>query len=155
MDVVAVESDGANGWLIEAEDVNLWTISTDTGPQPIPMYFHVTPEWVEDIRQGLVKINSGDETWLNLLAYQLTLPPDPDRIGSLFVEAYGRAAGNRVARQRLGLKAVTRDGDADLVAVQEGAEVRPWNAARQRPPDTVREFTRRRGEERRNARTSR
>jgi hypothetical protein len=37
---------------------------------------------------------------------------------------------NRVARQNLGLKVVTRDGDEDLRAVANGAPVRPWNSNR-------------------------
>lgn len=107
-----------------------WFIEFSTPEMPVN-YIHLTLEKIEDLRQGMVRINQGDESNLNLLAYWMN---DEDKVRELFPLAYGGIVGNRGARQRLGLKAVTRDGDEDLKAVQEGAEVRPWNAAKSQSP---------------------
>lgn len=107
-----------------------WFVEFSTLEMPVN-YIHLTLEKVEELRRGMVRINGGDESNLNLLAYWMN---DEDKVRELFPLAYGEIVGNRQARQRLGLKAVTLDGDEDLKAVQEGAEVRPWNAAKQKVP---------------------
>lgn len=107
-----------------------WFIEFSTLEMPVN-YFHLTFEKIEDLRLGMIRINQGDESNLNLLAYWMN---DEDKVRELFPLAYGGIVGNRGARQRLGLKAVTRDGDEDLKAVQGGAPVRPWNAAKQQSP---------------------
>lgn len=114
MEILSI-SPAPDGWFIEFSDA-------------LPVnYIHLTLERIEELRVGMVRINGGDESNLNLLAYHFD---DEARVRELFPLAYGGIVGNRGARQRLGLKAVTQDGDEDLKAVQEGAEVRPWNAAK-------------------------
>lgn len=107
-----------------------WFVEFSTDQLPVN-YLHLTLEKIEDLKVGMVRINGGDESNLNLLAYHFD---DEAKVRELFPLAYGDIIGNRQARQRLGLKAVTKDGDEDLKAVQEGAPVRPWNAAKQQSP---------------------
>lgn len=159
MEILHIEPTG-DGWFIE--------FSTPEFPTN---YIHLTREKIEDLRRGMVMPNNRgymtgriDESGveeridaaqmlrespanqkLNLLFHYLDDPAD--MVSELFADAYGEIIGNRGARQRLGLKAVTRDGDADLKAVQDGAEVRPWNASKPaRPP--IAEFIRGRKEAR-------
>lgn len=107
-----------------------WFVEFATMQLPVN-YMYLTLEKIEDLRMGMVRINGGDESNLNLLAFYFD---DEAKVRELFPLAYGGIIGNRQARQNLGLKAVTKDGDEDLKAVQEGAPVRPWNAAKQESP---------------------
>lgn len=119
MEITALTA-APDGWFVE--------FSTDAFPTN---YIHLTLEKIEALRVGMVRINGGDESNLNLLAYHFD---DEAKVRELFPLAYGGIVGNRQARQNLGLKAVTKDGDEDLKAVQEGAPVRPWNAAKSQAP---------------------
>lgn len=121
-------------WLVEAVDENLWGAT--------PVYVKLSGQWVDDMTRDMVRINRGDETAANRLKMALETGA-PELVADGFADFYGQVCGNRVARQRVGLKAVTRDGDDDLKAVQEGAPVRPWNAARKNNTD-VQEFVKRR-----------
>lgn len=130
MEITALTA-APDGWYIEFSDL-------------LPVnYIHLTLEKIEDLRVGMVRINGGDESNLNLLVYYFD---DEAKVRELFPLAYGGIVGNRTERSRLGLKAITRDGDEDLRAVQQGAPVRPWNAAKEKSPIT--EFVK----ERKNAR---
>lgn len=119
MDITHIEA-APDGWFIEFSTLEM----------PVN-YFHLTLEKIEDLRVGMVRINKGDESNLNLLVFHFD---DEAKVRELFPLAYGDIVGNRRSREGLGLKAVTRDGDEDLKAVLEGAPVRSWNAARQPAP---------------------
>jgi hypothetical protein len=136
--VTHIEPDDDNGWLIEYESVF----------SDHPGLVHLTLLLVEELRVGMVRINRGDETLLNVLADHLENGRPGPIVAASFADAYGQILMNRIARTNLGLKAVTRDGDEDLKAVQEGAPVRPWNAIN---PDgnVVADFAKRRREAKR------
>lgn len=103
-------------------------------------HIHLTVEWLDAMYRHQVKPRQttvdgqstpaeGEQAW-NRLYYMVSRGlGSPDEIMELFDDFYGTVVGNRQARADLGLKAVTRDGDEDLRAVQNGAPVRPWNAA--------------------------
>lgn len=106
-----------------------WFVEHDTG------YVHLTAEWAEAFHRDQYHIHGTQNGALNKLRYGLA--HDTLTVGDveeLFPEAYGEALKNRADRNALGLKAVTRHGHEDLEAVRDGADVRPWNAARAHDP---------------------
>jgi hypothetical protein len=102
-----------------------WFIELDNGSA-----VHLTADWAEDIYDHQIKPNQAPNPAWNRLRYGLqhdTLTRQ--EVEELFAEGYGLIIETRHDRQVHGLKAVTRHGHEDLVAVQEGADVRPYNAA--------------------------
>ena len=93
-------------------------------------YVHLTSEWCDDMHQHQIKPNKVHNPAFNRLRYMLQHGQGTaEEISGVFSEAYGQIIKTRQDRSNLGLKAVTRDGDDDLKAVQQGESVRPWNSA--------------------------
>lgn len=112
--VLSIEATSA-GWLIHHDG---------------PGYVLLTPAWAEDLHRHQVAVNRTNVPALNRLRYELAhADPSPERLVALFEEAYSTVIGYRRARLALGLKAVTRDGHADLAAVLAGAPIRDYNRA--------------------------
>jgi hypothetical protein len=110
---MTIEPDGSGGWFIKRE----------------ARYFHLTSAWCDDMYRHQIKPNKSENPAFNRLRHLIeTGSTDSQVVADTFTEAYGQIIGNRLSRKALGLKAVTKDGDEDLKAVQNGAPVRPWNA---------------------------
>lgn len=107
-----IEPDGSGGWFITWEGGgHIW----------------LNEAWLDEMWRHQIKPRKVNVPAFNRLRWVFG-HGDVDQVAEAFTEAYGDILGNREARRNLGLKTVTRDGDEDLIAVQEGAEVRPWNA---------------------------
>jgi hypothetical protein len=104
-----------------------WFVQHDTG------FVHLTADWCDQIHKDQFAIHGIQNPDLNWLRYHLRNgDPSAEEVTERFEAFYGEIRSNRADRKRLGLKAITRHGHADLEAVREGAEVRPWNAANQK-----------------------
>ena len=116
-------------------------------------FYHLTEQWLEDMWRHQVKprratvdgrtIPADAEKEWNLLYYAFKSGDTPERILDLFQQFTDTRTKNRQDRKNLGLKTVTKDGDEDLRAVQNGAPVRPWNAATKPKQEGFDEFIRR------------
>ncbi len=110
-----------------------WFIHWDDGGNR-KGYIHLTAEWCDDMHQHQIKPNKVHNPAFNRLRYMLQHGQGTaDEISGVFADAYGRIIKTRQDRASLGLKAVTRDGDEDLKAVQEGEPVRSHNAVDSNP----------------------
>jgi hypothetical protein len=99
-------------------------VQHDTG------YVHLTADWCDQIHKDQFQIHGLQNPDLNWLRYHLRNgDPSAEEVTERFEGFYGEVVRNRQDRTNLGLKAVTKHGHADLEAVRNGAEVRPWNAA--------------------------
>ena len=93
-------------------------------------YVHLTSEWCNEMYQHQIKPNKVYNPAFNRLRYMLQHGQGTaDEISEVFSEAYEQIIKTRQDRSNLDLKAVTRDGDEDLKAVQQGEPVRSWNSA--------------------------
>jgi hypothetical protein len=99
-------------------------------------YVHLTAEWCEQIHHHQYEVHGHQNGSLNKLRYHLAHNTGltADQVAEWFQDFYGEIKRNSQDRKSLGLKPVTKHGHADLEAVRNGAEVRPWNAARTRDP---------------------
>ena len=106
-----------------------WFIHWDDGGNR-KGYIHLTAEWCDDMHQHQIKPNKVHNSAFNRLRYMLQNGQGTaDEISGVFSEAYEQIIKTRQDRSNLGLKAVTRHGDEDLIAVQNGEPVRSWNSA--------------------------
>ena len=113
----------ADGWMIE------WTQENGGGG-----YVHLTAEWCDAMYQHQIQPNNVHNPAFNRLRYMMANSQGTtEEISEVFSEAYEQIIQTRQARASLGLKAVTRDGDEDLKAVQEGEPVRSHNAVDSNP----------------------
>jgi len=105
-----------------------WFIQHDSGA------VHLTPDWCDQIHRDQFAIHGIQNPDLNWLRHHLRNgDPSAEEVTERFEAFYGEVVRNRQDRTNLGLKAVTKHGHADLEAVRNGAEVRPWNAADSKP----------------------
>jgi len=114
-------------------------------------FIHLNEKWLTDMDRHQVKprrakvdgrvVLGDNERAFNKLRHAVQTNKPKETILGLFVEFRDGLTQNRVDRSNLGLKAVTKDGDEDLRAVQQGAPVRPWNAVQTNKPlhDWIRE----------------
>ena len=106
-----------------------WFIHWDDGGNR-KGYTHLTAEWCDDMNRHQIKPNKVHNPAFNRLRYMLQYGQGTaDEVAEVFAEAYEQIIKTRQDRSNLGLKAVTRNGDEDLKAVQQGEPVRPWNSA--------------------------
>lgn len=122
--VTRIEPAPEGGWFIAWHDV------ANLDGQPLDGYCHVTEQWVADMTVGQRKPNKAPQDKLEALLTRLAEQAPQALVTQAFADAYGEVLQDRIDRHNLGLKAVTRDGHADLEAVRAGAPVRLWNAAK-------------------------
>ncbi len=120
--VSSIKSDGASGWFIH------WHDEANLNGLPIDGYFHLSDVTCGDLFTHCIRPNNAPATNMNKLEWAVHSGKNKEMVATLFCEAYGEIIETRIARHRLGLKAVTSHGHQDLEAVQLGEPVRPWNA---------------------------
>lgn len=128
-----IESDGDGGWFIQ------WHDAANLDGEPLTGFFHLTTDTCQELVTHQRRPNRASETRLQTCDDILRGTNAPGLIAAAFRLAYEEVIGDRIDRHNFGMKAVTRDGHADLEAVRQGAPVRPWNAADPRP-ETFRRF---------------
>lgn len=116
-------------------------------------FYHITPEWCEEMRRHQIKprkanvdgrdVLADGEKEFNLLHYAVTHDGADEDVYRYLVAFREALTGNYAARRAHGLKPVTKDGDEDLRAVQAGAPVRPWNATKPPQPAELEDFAKR------------
>jgi len=125
-----------------------WFDESNLDGLPLSGVFHLTVGQLDELGLHQLRPNGAPEDKLMELRSRvdgvrgIASPPSLLRqLGEEFADAYGVVVADRIDRHRLGLRAVTADGHADLVAVRAGAPVRPHNAV---AGSGVKEFVQRR-----------
>ena len=128
--VQRIASDGDAGFHIE------WLDAANLDGEPLTGFFHLTGTACEDLVAHMRVPNRAPEEKLHHLQDQMMGcaggveggAVSMEDVAEAFAAAYSELVLDSVDRVKLGLKAITRDGHEDLVAVRAGAPVRPWNA---------------------------
>ncbi len=122
-----IEDDGDGGYFIE------WRDPSNMEDQVVVGYFHLTEQSMLDLIVGMRRPNKAPEDkQLEVIAKMQEGAPKA-LIGQLWRDAYDEILSDRIDRHKLGMKAVTSHGYADLEAVRGGAPVLPENAVARRP----------------------
>lgn len=135
--VTHIEDDETlDGYYIE------WYDPANLDGLPLTGYFHLTVEMVAELVLHHRTPNKAPDDKLQAVSQlvasnkQSVTPPGVlNLIADAWADAYNEIVQDRIDRHNFGMKAITRDGDADLEAVRSGAEVRPWNRDERSPAD--------------------
>ncbi len=122
-----IESDGNGGYFIE------WHDPANLDGEPLTGFFHLTEQSASDLIVHQHRPNRAPEDKLEAVIDKLAERAPMALIGQLWRAAYDEVLTNRIDRHNFGMKAVTSNGHADLVAVRGGAKVSPENRVDARP----------------------
>ena len=124
-----IEDDGEGGYFIE------WRDPANMDGLPLTGFFHLTEQAMEDLIRGMRKPNKAPEDKQRDVITGLQEDAPKAQIGQMWRLAYDEILSDRIDRHNLGMKAVTSNGHADLVAVRQGAPVLPENAVDPSPQE--------------------
>lgn len=122
-----IESDGNGGYFIEWHDPS----NLDGGP--FTGFFHLTEISLSELIVHQRRPNQAPQDKLEAVIDKLAEGAPMALIGQLWRAAYDEVLTDRIDRHNFGMKAVTSNGHADLVAVRGGAKVLPENAVNTQP----------------------
>ena len=122
-----IESDGDGGFFIE------WHDPSNLDGEPLTGFFHLTEQSMSDLIVHQHRPNRVPADKLEAVIDKLAEGAPMALIGQLWRAAYDEVFTNRFDRHNFGMKAVTSNGHADLVAVRGGAKVSPENRVDARP----------------------
>jgi hypothetical protein len=122
-----IESDGDGGFFIE------WRDPSNLDGQPLTGFFHVTEQSVTELLVHQRRPNRAPEDKLIDVLTGLRDGAPMAQVGQMWRLAYDEILTDRIDRHNFGMKAVTKGGHADLVAVRGGAKVSPENRVDARP----------------------
>ncbi len=122
-----IESDDNGGFFIE------WHDPSNLDGQPLTGFFHLTESSIAELIVHQRRPNRAPQDKLEAVIDKLADGAPMALIGQLWRAAYDEVLSDRIDRHNFGMKAVTTNGHADLVAVRAGAKVRPENAVNLRP----------------------
>lgn len=122
-----IQPDNDGGFFVE------WHDAANLDGQPLTGYFHLTEQAIAELVVHDRRPNKAPQDKLESVLTRLAEKAPQTLVAQAFRAAYEEVLTDRIDRHNLGLKAVTKDGHADLEAVRQGAPVRPWNAKDPRP----------------------
>lgn len=125
--VEQIEEDGDGGYFIE------WHDPSNMEDQEVTGFFHLTEASIVDLIRGQRRPNRAPQDKLEAVIEKLAEGAPQALIGQLWRAAYDEVLTDRIDRYKFGMRAVTSNGHADLVAVRGGAAVLPENAVSRRP----------------------
>ncbi len=123
-----IESDSNGGFFIE------WHDPSNLDGDPLTGFFHLTEQSVAELVVHQRRPNKAPQDKLEDVIVGLRDGLPMAQIGQLWRLAYDEVLTDRIDRHNFGMKAVTSNGHADLVAVRGGAPVLPENAVDRAPP---------------------